>query len=133
MFGVPLEVLVEREGADSPHGASSGVLRVPSFLDILVSEMRQVGKFHSVQCISWFTNRSPTDMLVSGIFRKSGNIRVVNRVIDAVNKDPTRMQDELRNIPATSLASLLKKFLTGLPEPLMTSKLSDLFVFAASK
>jgi len=43
VFGVPLELLVEREGADSLHGASRTPLRVPSFIDDVVSAMRQMG------------------------------------------------------------------------------------------
>jgi len=43
VFGVPLELLVEREGADSLHGASRIPLRVPSFIDDVVSAMRQMG------------------------------------------------------------------------------------------
>jgi len=43
LFGVPLELLVEREGADSMHGASRAPLRVPSFIDDVISAMRQMG------------------------------------------------------------------------------------------
>ncbi|THG97240.1 hypothetical protein EW026_g4717 [Hermanssonia centrifuga] len=42
VFGVPLELLVEREGSDSLHGASRTSLRVPSFIDDVVSAMRQM-------------------------------------------------------------------------------------------
>ena len=43
VFGVPLELLVEREGADSLYGACRTPLRVPSFIDDVVSAMRQMG------------------------------------------------------------------------------------------
>jgi len=43
VFGVPLELLVEREGADSLHGTTRATLRVPSFIDDVVSAMRQMG------------------------------------------------------------------------------------------
>ena len=43
MFGVPLELLVEREGADSLLGASRATIRIPSFVDDVVSAMRQMG------------------------------------------------------------------------------------------
>jgi hypothetical protein len=43
VFGVPLDFLVEREGADSLYGASRTPLRVPSFIDDVVSAMRQMG------------------------------------------------------------------------------------------
>lgn len=43
VFGVPLELLVEREGADSLLGATRSTLRVPSFIDDVISAMRQMG------------------------------------------------------------------------------------------
>jgi hypothetical protein len=43
VFGVPLELLVEREGADSELGATRSTLRVPSFVDDVVSAMKQMG------------------------------------------------------------------------------------------
>lgn len=52
VFGVPLELLVEREGSDSSHGASRTPLRIPSFIDDVVSAMRQMGKFHFRNCNS---------------------------------------------------------------------------------
>lgn len=44
VFGVPLDLLVEKEGADSLHGASRATLRVPSFIDDVISAMRQMGQ-----------------------------------------------------------------------------------------
>lgn len=44
VFGIPLELLVEREGSDSMLGASRATLRVPSFIDDVISAMRQMGK-----------------------------------------------------------------------------------------
>lgn len=43
VFGIALDVLVERNGADSMHGAGPGSLRVPSFVDDVVSAMKQMG------------------------------------------------------------------------------------------
>ena len=43
VFGVPLELLVEREGSDSLLGATRATLRVPSFIDDVISAMRQMG------------------------------------------------------------------------------------------
>ena len=45
LFGVPLELLVERDGADSLHGASKATLRVPRFIDDVISAMRQMGAY----------------------------------------------------------------------------------------
>ena len=44
MFGVPLEILLEKEAADSVLGASGASLRVPSFIDDVISAMRQMGE-----------------------------------------------------------------------------------------
>lgn len=52
VFGVPLELLVEREGADSLLGASRATLRVPSFIDDVISAMRQMGKYTIVRPLS---------------------------------------------------------------------------------
>jgi hypothetical protein len=43
VFNERLEVLVEREGADSLLGASEAALRVPSFIDDVISAMRTMG------------------------------------------------------------------------------------------
>jgi hypothetical protein len=40
---VPLELLAEREGVDSMLGAAPVPLRVPSFVDDIVSAMKQMG------------------------------------------------------------------------------------------
>lgn len=52
VFGVPLELLVEREGADSLHGSSRTPLRVPSFIDDVVSAMRQMGMCAAPHCVT---------------------------------------------------------------------------------
>jgi len=44
VFRVPLEFLVEREGSDSLLGATQATLRVPSFIEDIISAMRQMGK-----------------------------------------------------------------------------------------
>ncbi|KAJ7890663.1 hypothetical protein B0H14DRAFT_2690252, partial [Mycena olivaceomarginata] len=98
VFGVPLELLVEREGSDSLLGATPETMRVPSFIDDVISAMRQM------------------DMSVEGIFRKNGNIGKLKRLTEEIDRD------------ASSLAALLKKFLRELPDPLMTFKLHRLFI-----
>jgi len=49
VFGVPIEILVERTGSDSQQGASNAQLRVPEFIEDITLTMRQMGKqgFHS--------------------------------------------------------------------------------------
>ncbi|KAI0343230.1 RhoGAP-domain-containing protein [Trametopsis cervina] len=108
VFGIPLELLVEKEGADSIHGASRTPLRIPSFVDDVVSAMRQM------------------DLSVEGIFRKNGNIRRLKELTDAIDRDPSSV--DLTQDNAVQLAALLKKFLRELPDPLLTFKLHRLFV-----
>ncbi|KAF8587843.1 RhoGAP-domain-containing protein [Ramaria rubella] len=108
VFGVPLEQLVERQGADSILGVSREPLRVPSFIDDVVSAMRQM------------------DLSVEGIFRKNGNIRRLKELTDAIDRDPQSV--DLTQDNAVQLAALLKKFLRDLPDPLLTVKLHRLFV-----
>ncbi|KAL5513234.1 RGA1 [Sanghuangporus vaninii] len=110
VFGVPLEILLEKEAADSMLGASGASLRVPSFIDDVISAMRQM------------------DMSVEGIFRKNGNIRRLNELTDAIDRDPSSV--DLTQDNPVQLAALLKKFLKSLPEPLMTYKLYRLFMAA---
>ena len=43
VFAIPLDVLVERNGADSMHGAGPGSVRIPSFVDDVISAMKQMG------------------------------------------------------------------------------------------
>ncbi|KIY64018.1 hypothetical protein CYLTODRAFT_425590 [Cylindrobasidium torrendii FP15055 ss-10] len=112
VFGVPLELLVQAEGSDSLLGASRSTLRVPSFIDDVISAMRQM------------------DMSVEGIFRKNGNIRRLRELTEAIDRDPSSV--DLTTDNAVQLAALLKKFLRDLPDPLMTFKLHKLFVASQS-
>ncbi|KZS94563.1 RhoGAP-domain-containing protein [Sistotremastrum niveocremeum HHB9708] len=112
VFGVPLEQLVEREGSDSMLGASRTTLRVPSFLDDVISAMRQM------------------DMSVEGIFRRNGNIRRLKELTDAIDRDPASVDLTADN--PVQLAALLKKFLRDLPDPLLTFKLHRLFIASQS-
>ncbi|KAF9221327.1 RhoGAP-domain-containing protein [Gyrodon lividus] len=113
VFVVPLELLVEREGSDSLHGATRATLRVPSFIDDVVSAMRQM------------------DMSVEGIFRRNGNIRRLKDLTEAIDHDPLSV--DLTQDNPVQLAALLKKFLRELPEPLMTFKLHRLLIASQGK
>lgn len=110
VFGIPLEILVERNGADSTLGASAAHLRVPSFIDDVISAMKQM------------------DLSVEGIFRKNGNIRRLKELSEALDRDSSQVN--LLDDNPVQLAALLKKFLRELPDPLMTFKLHKLFVMS---
>jgi hypothetical protein len=69
-------------------------------------------------------------MSVEGVFRKNGNIRRLNATMEAIDRDPSSV--DLTQDNPVQLAALLKKFLGGLPEPLMTFKLHRLFVASQS-
>lgn len=74
---------------------------------------------------------SRTDMSVEGIFRKNGNIKRLNTVTEALDRDPSSVN--LADDNPVQLAALLKKFLRDLPDPLMTFRLHRLFCAAESK
>ena len=107
VFGVPLDILVAREGAESTNGVGPGALRVPALLDEAVSTMKQM------------------DMSVEGVFRKNGNIKRLKEAADMIDADNS--PDLSRENPV-QVAALLKKFLREMPDPLLTFKLHRLFV-----
>ncbi|KAI9798957.1 MAG: hypothetical protein M1833_004310 [Piccolia ochrophora] len=109
VFGVALDTLCEKEGADSTYGVGPGTLRIPALIDDSVSAMRQM------------------DMSVEGVFRKNGNIRRLKdlaEIIDSKGEDSVDLQNE----NPVQVAALLKKFLRELPDPLLTLKLHRLFI-----
>ena len=108
VFGVSLDVLVERDGVESTYGIGPGALRVPGLIDDTISAMRQM------------------DMSVEGVFRKNGNIRGLKDLSDKIDAKETEV--DLSKESPVQVAALLKKFLRELPDPLMTYKLYRLFI-----
>lgn len=45
-FGVPLDMLVEKNGAESNLGAGPSRIRIPTFIDDSISAMKRMGKFN---------------------------------------------------------------------------------------
>jgi hypothetical protein len=45
VFGIPLEVMIERDGAESSLGVGPGNLRIPQIVDDAITAMRQMGNF----------------------------------------------------------------------------------------
>lgn len=140
-FGVPLELLVERNGVDSALGAGPGRIRIPSFVDDSISAMRNMGTFSPlfiVLSVTIFFSPAANDvsmfiidMSVEGVFRKNGNIRRLKELAEAIDKDPTSVN--LSDDNPVQVAALLKKFLRDLPDPLLTFKLHRLFIVSQSK
>jgi hypothetical protein len=69
------------------------------------------------------------DMAVEGIFRKNGNIRKLQQISEALDKDSTQVN--LSDENPVQLAALLKRFLREMPDPLLTFRLHKLFCAAA--
>lgn len=112
IFGVPLEVVIERDGAESTDGIGGTTLRVPAIVDDLISTMRQM------------------DLSVEGVFRKNGNIKKLSETVEKIDREGCGDID-LSGQPVVQVAALLKKYLRELPDPLMTNKLYRLWLAAA--
>jgi len=109
VFGVPLDVIIERDGADSTDGIGPGTLRIPAIVDDTVNTMRQM------------------DLSVEGVFRKNGNIKRLNESMAIIDKDGCDAMDFSKE-NVVQIAALLKKYLRELPDPLLTFKLHRLFI-----
>ena len=112
VFGVPLEVIIERDGADSTDGVGPGTLRIPAIIDDIVSSMRKM------------------DLSVEGVFRKNGNIKKQQELVDRVNAEGCDVVNFME-MPVVQLAAVLKRYLRDLPDPLLTHKLYRLWLSAA--
>lgn len=107
VFGIPIETLVEKEGAESTNGIGPGALKVPAIVDDSIAAMRQM------------------DMSVEGVFRKNGNIKRLKETAEAIDNN---QNPDLGKEQAVQVAALLKKFLRDMPDPLMTFKLHKLWI-----
>lgn len=112
VFGVPLDVIIERDGAESTDGVGPGALRVPAIVDDIVTCMRKM------------------DLSVEGVFRKNGNIKKQLEMVERINAEGCDSVNFMEQ-PVIQLAALLKRYLRELPDPLMTHKLYGLWTSAA--
>jgi hypothetical protein len=111
VFGVPLEVIIERDGADSTDGVGPGALRIPAIVEDTIIALKN------------------KDLSVEGVFRKNGNIKKLTEQVNAIDREGTdaiRWNDETPH----QLAALLKRYLRELPDPLMTQKLHGIWIAA---
>jgi hypothetical protein len=109
IFGVPLEVLLERDYEESTDCVGPGSLKVPSLVQEAVSAMKTM------------------DMSVEGVFRKNGNIKRLNDAKAEIDAKGAVEVDLSKENPV-QVAALLKKFLRELPDPLLTHKLFKLWI-----
>jgi hypothetical protein len=109
VFGVPLEIIIDRDGADSTDGIGPGALRIPALVDDSITTMRGM------------------DLSVEGVFRKNGNIKRLNDAMATIDKEGCDAVD-LTKENVVQVAALLKKYLRELPDPLLTFKLHRLFI-----
>lgn len=110
VFGVPLELIIERDGAESTDGVGPGTLRIPAIVDDVVATMRKM------------------DLSVEGVFRKNGNIKKLTELCAEIDREGVV---DLSGNNVVQVAALLKRYLRDLPDPLMTHKLYRLWLVAA--
>jgi RhoGAP domain/LIM domain len=109
VFGVPLDTIIERDGADSTEGIGPGTLRIPALVDDAITTMRKM------------------DLSVEGVFRKNGNIKRLNETVAIIDKEGCDGVD-LSKENVVQVAAILKKYLRELPDPLLTFKLHRLYI-----
>lgn len=109
VFGVPLEIIIERDGADSTDGIGPGTLQIPAIMDNAIATMRKM------------------DLSVEGVFRKNGNIKRLNETMDIINREGCEAVDFSKE-NVVQVAALFKKYLRELPDPLLTFKLQRLWI-----
>lgn len=112
VFGVALDTIIERDGAESTDGVGPGTLKIPAIVDDIISSMRKM------------------DLSVEGVFRKNGNIKKQQEMVERVNTEGCDTVNFMEQ-PVVQLAALLKRYLRDLPDPLMTHKLYKLWINAA--
>lgn len=112
VFSVPLESIIDRDGADSTDGVGPGTLRIPAVIEDLISSMRKM------------------DLSVEGVFRKNGNIKKQQELVTKIDTEGCDTVNFMEQ-PVVQLAALLKRYLRDLPDPLMTTRLYKLWVSAA--
>ena len=109
VFGVPLDAIIERDGADSTDGIGPGTLRIPALVEDAITTMRKM------------------DLSVEGVFRKNGNIKRLNETVATIDKEGCDAVD-LSKENVVQVAALLKRYLRELPDPLLTFKLHRLYI-----
>lgn len=113
VFGVPLEVIIEKDSAESTDGIGPGALKIPAMLDDMIRAMKGM------------------DLSVEGVFRKNGNIKKLTELVDKIDREGCDSVN-LTEQPVVQIAALLKRYLRDLPDPLLTHKLYRLWL-AVSK
>ncbi|GAA5873237.1 hypothetical protein JCM16303_001061 [Sporobolomyces ruberrimus] len=114
LFGVDLKELTKHEGVETKHGIDPNAkgFRIPEFLDHLITALKQ------------------SDLSVSGILRKTGNVSKLLRIVDALDHANGSNETvlDLAKIDPVTLANLFTRFLGALPHPVFTHHLFGLFI-----
>lgn len=109
VFGVPLDVIIEKDSAESTDGIGPGALKIPAVVDDIIRSMKGM------------------DLSVEGVFRKNGNIKKLAELVERIDRDGCDSVN-LTEQPVVQIAALLKRYLRDLPDPLLTHKLYRLWL-----
>lgn len=138
LFGVALRTLVKYGGTDSHHGINKSrgsLVKIPTFLDHIISALKQSGQFRSFfthLLILMLRYSFSLDVSIQGILRKSPSLHVLSEIVNALNNGGNDGYTvDLGSLDPLTLASLFKKFLRDLPDPVLTGKLFPLFIAAS--
>ncbi|KAG2234085.1 hypothetical protein INT48_000262 [Thamnidium elegans] len=124
-FGVPLSILVIRDHQEQKTVQGVTLRDFAPAMAACFSDNALIPIFVK-SCIMAILQ---SDMSIEGVFRKNGNIRHLRDISETIdNTNSTQFEELLSTENPVQLASLLKRFLRELPEPLMTFSLYKLFV-----
>ncbi|GAA5805745.1 hypothetical protein HPULCUR_011270 [Helicostylum pulchrum] len=124
-FGVPLSILVIRDHQEQENEQGVTLCDFAPAMAACFSDNALIPIFVK-SCIMAILQ---SDMSIEGVFRKNGNIRHLRDISETIdNTNSTQFERLISSENPVQLASLLKRFLRELPEPLMTFSLYKLFV-----
>ncbi|TKS68181.1 Rho GTPase-activating protein 7 [Collichthys lucidus] len=136
VFGVPLQVIVQRTGQPLPQGIQQAMRYLRNqCLDQATDEVLDIAQYKNAHWVSRISvntvNRTCFDVtiLTVGLFRKSGvksRIQALRQMNEACGADGGGVNYEGQS--AYDVADMLKQYFRDLPEPLLTSKLSETFL-----
>ena len=114
VFGRSIESAIEKDWHEAEGVGLDVQLKIPALVHDAIAAMKLM------------------DMSVEGVFRKNGNIKRLKDLAEEIDAKGCSAVNLNKESPV-QVASLLKKYLRDLPDPVLTFKLHPLYITAASR